>query len=881
MANAQFALLKVIAKALGNALGGGIAGDLLVEILPEVAKDSWEWWSKEKDAKARREELEAIVRAEGEQLRQQVSVLVQEVAGNQSPQTQEAISGYLNQLPAAIRRSMRRPEDPTGTTIPQELAPRKSDDLLRLLPSRLPQFKQGDQPLPGVDRVLDSLLGVGGFGEVWKAHNPNLSSAQPVALKFCLDPIAARALQNETLMIDRVMKVGKHPGIVQLLNTYLNAKNPCLEYEYVEGGDLGGLILSWHALPTPPNPAEAAKVMLRLTEIVAIAHKADIVHRDLKPANILTVKGTDGATQFKIADFGIGGVATRRAIQESLGGSRARMQVSAVQGSYTPLYASPQQMKGEAADPRDDVYSLGVIWHQLLTGDLGMGSPSGAAWKRKLSEKGMTPSLLSLLESCFEQEAADRPADAGVLAKQLSGALQPDSEKQIEGEKVGKGAGVSQPIPAPKSKTQNSQPWLSYAIGVIALLLAGWLGIPYLRGGGNPTATPMLTSVAVISTNTPIAPLDTATPTAVATATPTVPTATATVPTATFTATEQPTETPTLTPTVTPTATPIPPTATATLLAGMPRNATAGQSWTEPFSKINFVHVPAGEFLMGSTPQQVKDAGELCKKYNPDCNVDWFTNELTQTTISTAAYWIGKTEITNAQFKRFIEDGGYSNDAYWTEAGVKWRNENKVTQPNCWENKDFNSGNQPVVCVSWYEALAYTEWLSQKTGLTVRLPNEAEWEKAARGTKGQTYPWGNDFDGTRLNYCDKRCNEVYTTMTWADVTVTDGYANAAPVGSFPSGASPYGALDMAGNVWEWNSTLWGKYLSKPDFNYPYDAKDGREDVSVGNSVYRVLRGGAWYNAPINARGAGRSRFGADYRFNDFGFRVVVSFSPGS
>lgn len=829
MANAQFALLKVIAKVLGNALGGGIAGDLLVEILPEVAKDSWEWWSKEKDAKARREELEAIVRAEGEQLRQQVSVLVQEVAGNQSPQTQEAISGYLNQLPAAIRRSMRRPEDPTGTTIPQELAPRKADDLLRLLPSRLPQFKQGDQPLPGVDRVLDSLLGVGGFGEVWKAHNPNLSSAQPVALKFCLDPIAARALQNETLMIDRVMKVGKHPGIVQLLNTYLNAKSPCLEYEYVEGGDLGGLILSWHALPTPPNPAEAAKVMLRLTEIVAVAHKADIVHRDLKPANILTVKGADGATQFKIADFGIGGVATRRAIQESLGGSRARMQVSAVQGSYTPLYASPQQMKGEAADPRDDVYSLGVIWHQLLTGDLGMGSPSGAAWKRKLSEKGMTPSLLSLLESCFEHEAADRPEDAGVLAEQLSKALQPENE--------GKGAGVN-------------PPWLSYAIGVIAILLAGWFGNSYLRGGGNPTATPMLTSVAVVPTGTPVAPLDTDTPTAVA--------ATATL-------------TPTLAPSVTPTATPIPPTATATLLAGMPRNATAGQAWTEPFSKIDFVHVPAGEFLMGSTKDQITAALALCNQYNNnECAQSAFDDERDAHTISTAAYWIGKTEITNAQFKRFIDDKGYSTDVYWKtdgkiDPGLNWRTENKVTQPDCWENKDFNGDNQPVVCVSWYEALAYTKWLSQKTGLTVRLPSEAEWEKAARGTKGQIYPWGNDFDGTRLNYCDSNC-----TYDWKDKTVNDGYANTAPVGSFPGGASPYGALDMAGNVWEWNSSIYKEY--------PYDTTDGREDLETPES--RLLRGGSWIGTPYVVRGAYRNRNYAENRNLNIGFRVVVSVSPG-
>jgi formylglycine-generating enzyme required for sulfatase activity len=171
------------------------------------------------------------------------------------------------------------------------------------------------------------------------------------------------------------------------------------------------------------------------------------------------------------------------------------------------------------------------------------------------------------------------------------------------------------------------------------------------------------------------------------------------------------------------------------------------------------------------------------------------------------------------------------------------------------------------VGVTWYDARAYCDWLTgqlrawegtpeplasllQDEGWQVRLPSEAEWEKAARGTEGRTYPWGNEADVERANY---------------DST---GIGSTSAVGCFPGGASPYGVLDMSGNVWEWCHSLY-----KP---YPYDPTDGRENPEAEGS--RVLRGGAFYNFQGYVRCAYRRWGNPYYRGSGYGFRLCVA--PG-
>ncbi len=325
------------------------------------------------------------------------------------------------------------------------------------------------------------------------------------------------------------------------------------------------------------------------------------------------------------------------------------------------------------------------------------------------------------------------------------------------------------------------------------------------------------------------------------------PTPTAVVAKLTATPTARATAKPTVTaPSITATA--LPPVVAVDTATMAPPAPITGTTRVRESDGAVMVYVPAGEFTMGSA----------------DSDSQAYDNEKPQHRVMVAGFWIDRTEVTNAQYRKFVDAGGYTNQAYWTEAGWAWKGQNNATQPNCWGDGNFNQAQQPVVCVSWYEAYAYARWVGG------RLPTEAEWEKAARGTDGRIYPWGNTWDGTRVNFCDRNC-----TYDWKDAGVNDGYATTAPVGSYANGVSPYGALDLAGNVWEWTSSAWGKNFDKPDFAYPYTPNDGREDQS--STDVRVLRGGSWYDGARDVRSAIRFSVVPGYRGINIGFRVA---SPG-
>ncbi len=314
------ALLKYIGVAV---LKAAVKAVPLGEVVADLAQDVFCEWSKEKKAEERRADLEEVAKAAAENVRAQVREIVREIAGNQPKDIQQTITDYLDQVPAAIHRTLGRPTDPTGTTIPPTLEVCKPEDLLPFLPTKLPRFKAGDRPAGIGDWELVELLGIGGFGEVWKARNPHFDGMAPVALKFCLDAAARdRLLKHEAGVLNQVMRQGKHEGIVPLLHTYLNADPSCLAYEYIDGGDLAGLIQERRG---GLSAQQAARVIQRLAEIVGFAHRLNppIVHRDLKPANILVKSRPDGKLALRITDFGIGGLAIQEAVAQSRTGRRA------------------------------------------------------------------------------------------------------------------------------------------------------------------------------------------------------------------------------------------------------------------------------------------------------------------------------------------------------------------------------------------------------------------------------------------------------------------------------------------------------------------------------------------------------------------------------
>jgi len=236
--------------------------------------------------------------------------------------------------------------------------------------------------------------------------------------------------------------------------------------------------------------------------------------------------------------------------------------------------------------------------------------------------------------------------------------------------------------------------------------------------------------------------------------------------------------------------------------------------------------IPTGEFLMGSDPIR-------------DVNID--DHEQPQHSLYLPDFYLARTPVTNIQYEIFVEETGYHPPDYWKKGRFS-------------KYKDYH----PVVRVSWHDAMAYCRWLSEVSGDLYRLPSEAEWEKGARGCDGRLFPWGNHWN-------PKLCNAIEGGKP----------DDTTPVGAFPQGASPYGLLDMAGNVWEWTISLWGSDFSEPAFKYPYDPNDGRENLDADDKTYRILRGGTFNDFPGLVRCAARLWYFPSSRYWDRGFRVAM------
>lgn len=650
-------------------------------------------------------------------------------------------------------------------------------------------------------------LGAGGMAAVYLARDPLLE--RDVAIKVPGSGQISPHLLERFMVEAKAVARLEHPAIVPLYDFGEHDGRPYLVMRYMSGGSLENRIAR-----QPLSLAEAIAVTSRIADALDFAHAQGIIHRDVKPGNILF---DDTGTAY-LSDFGI-------ARLMDLASGFALTGSGVVIG--TMAYMSPEQIIGKPADGRSDIYALTTVVFEMLAGELPFKAGSGMEQALQMVHAPI-PSILSrrrdlpsptqqVIANGLAKQPGDRYQTASALAADLRGIA----------------AGRPSRTPRSTSKKGGGIPsWLwAGALAVAALVL----GAIIVTNGNRPTTAsqqptgfvqPSTSAVTLVGGETPGID-DDPTPGGEQIVSNVGPTSTlpAAVPTD---------------PPLSSTLIPIPvPMAGVSRIVRLPGEV-----------NIQQVFVPAGEFLMGS-------------------NDDPFAkgNESPQHVVYVDSFWLDKTEVSNAQFAAFVEDTGFRTTAeqtgtgrvrvetgWITVEGVNWRNpadpDDKVIQE--W----------PVVQVSWDDAEAYCGWAGG------RLPTEAEWEYAARGSIGQRYSWGENFNGEKVNYCDHNC-----PLSWADNNVDDGYGTIAPVDSFPNGVSWIGAYNLIGNVWEWTYDWYanGYYATSPYAN----------PTGPPTGDFRVLRGGAWYNLSETMRPAERGYDRPSDHDNGAGFRCAGSLDEDS
>jgi formylglycine-generating enzyme required for sulfatase activity len=273
---------------------------------------------------------------------------------------------------------------------------------------------------------------------------------------------------------------------------------------------------------------------------------------------------------------------------------------------------------------------------------------------------------------------------------------------------------------------------------------------------------------------------------------------------------------------------------------------------------MKLVQIPAGKFLMGS-PETEKDRDK-----------DETQHEVT----ISKPFYMDVTHVTVDQFAAFVKDSGYKTDAEkdGRSMGLEIKDgklDFKYKVNGCsWRNPSFDQkGDHPVVQVSWNDAKTFCDWLSKKSGKTVVLPTEAQWEYACRAGTKTAYPWGDNPDDGKgwANCFDQSLKKRWSAATGsASFSWDDGFVFTSPVGSFKANA--FGLYDMNGNAWQWCQDRYGDY----------DKGTATDPTGAATGDLRVLRGGSWYDSPGDNRSAVRIWIGPGYRHVSGGFRVVVA-----
>jgi serine/threonine protein kinase len=568
----------------------------------------------------------------------------------------------------------------------------------------------------------------------------------------------------------------------------------------------------YHLLKTGSLPIERARqISLDLCDALIRAHRLNIIHRDIKPENVLIDR--DGTP--KLADFGVA------RLSENTRLTRSGTQVG------TPYYMAPEAWEGKMLDAQADIWSLGVMLFEMLAGAVPFNGDTGAAVMNKVLTTE-PPDLKKL-----------RPDTPAHLAKVVTRMLTRDREQRFQSMRevaLDLERGAVAPVKSgPEKETiglaeEHVHKDPGEVLSVEGYRLEQSLPVETsneVRREGQKMPVHIIPRVDEKFVLEHVEVVK-------GTTTRTLPDWRRTVSNSNLRligrlvgglliisllfwgASKLLLNLP-ATPELTQTSIPL----TQTTIS-LTSELSIGSTMISNKDGMTLVYVPAGEFTMGS------DSGDF--------------NEKPIHTVYLDAFWIDQTEVTNAIYAKCVQDS-------------------KCVQPKVTTYyNDANYASHPVVYVSWNDAKAYCSWADR------RLPTEAEWEKAARGQDGTIYPWGNIFDGKLLNFCDTNC-----PIFWANPSFDDGYADVAPVGSYPSGKSMYDVLDMAGNVWEWVADWYS--------NLYYAGSPASNPLGPVSGQYRVLRGGSHQEQSVDVRSSNRDGSEPSLASLDRGFRCGMNATP--
>jgi serine/threonine protein kinase len=626
-------------------------------------------------------------------------------------------------------------------------------------------------------------LGEGGMATVYKAYDTRLET--DVAVKVIrTENLAPSVLERSLKRFEREAKsLAKltHPNIVKVTDYGEYEGKPYLVMPYLPGGTLKdklGKPISWR---------EAIQILLPIARALDFAHRQNMIHRDVKPSNILIT--ADGEPM--LTDFGIAKILDMEETQDLTGTSAA---------IGTPEYMAPEQATARSVDQRADIYSLGIILYEMVTGrkPFTADTPMAvlikqahdplpkprqfAAGNPDAVEKVVIKALAKDPENRYKSMDEFSAAMKGLLGNKFAnplkaGTIYPTAravEARVSSEPT-VSAGEGAPATSLLSMTSRRSKWLT-GFGIIALIFSAAFGLRQIIVARLPVATATVTGGAIASPSM-----------AFASRTPTL-------------------ALPSKTPESTATATLVPPTITPAL--GI------GSTIISENDQMTLLYVPEGDFIMGLTQANIQQLLDQCNEIDK-CRIagnndrieyysNWrreyiprgeFPDELPARGVYLNSYWMDQTKITNAMYLLCVS-AGICTEPEGTHKGYL---------------NDPDRANEAVSDVTWDEAKQYCEWAGR------RLPTEAEWEKAARGVDGRLYPWGNDTRG-----CTTYGLDVF---------------------SCPEQNSPYGLYKMVtGYLGEWTADWYSpNYYSLGVVNNPSGPESGQ---------FRVLRG-IYYSAERN------------------------------